>query len=213
MAETARKAASRRKGGQAEDGPTGQAQQKAQEVASQAQDKAREAAGQARGRVSEQVDQRSTQIGEQVKSNAGDVRSVADELRKQGKDTPARYVEQAADRAERVGGYLEDSDGDRILRDVEDFGRRNPWAIAAGGLLLGFAASRMLKASSSQRYQASQPDFASRGTYRSGTLTDGTESARFGRESLGYESSGVGASTESLGEGHGTRGSQFEPHR
>ena len=121
MPETARKAASRRKGGQAGDGTTGQqAQEKAQEVASQAQDKAREAAGQARGRVSEQVDQRSTQIGEQVKSNAGDVRSVADELRKQGKDKPARYVEQAADRAERVGGYLENSDGDRILRDVED---------------------------------------------------------------------------------------------
>ena len=209
MAETAPKAASRSKGGKA---TTGQAQEKAQEVASQAQDKAREAAGQARGRVSEQVDQRSTQIGEQVKSNAGDVRSVADELRKQGKDTPAKYVEQAADRAERVGGYLENSDGDRILRDVEDFGRRNPWAIAAGGLVLGFAASRMLKASSAQRYQASQPDFANRGTYRSGTLTDGTESARFGREGLGYESVG-GASTETLGEGHGTRGSQFEPHR
>src|SRR5918999_2052408 len=170
MAETAPKAASRSKGGKA---TTGQAQEKAQEVASQAQDKAREAAGQARGRVSEQVDQRSTQIGEQVKSNAGDVRSVADELRKQGKDTPAKYVEQAADRAERVGGYLENSDGDRILQDVENFGRRNPWAIAAGGLLLGFAASRMLKASSAQRYQASQPDFANRGTYRSGTLTDG----------------------------------------
>ena len=215
MPETAPKAASRRKGGQAGGGTTGQqAQEKAQEVASQAQDKAREAAGQARGRVGEQVDQRSTQIGEQVKSNAGDVRSVAEELRKQGKDTPARYVEQAADLAERVGGYLENSDGDRILRDVEDFGRRNPWAIAAGGLLLGFAASRMLKASSSQRYQSSQPDFATRDTYRSTTLTDGTESGRFGRESIGYESSGVGgASTESLGEGHGTRASQFEPHR
>ena len=144
------------------DSSTGQAQQKAQEVASQAQDKARDAAGQARGRVRDQVDQRSTEVGGQVKSNANDVRSVADELRKQGKDTPARYAEQAADRAERLGGYLEDSDGDKILRDVEDLGRRNPWAVAAGGLLLGFAASRLLKASSSQRYQSSQADYANR---------------------------------------------------
>ena len=136
------------------DGPTGQAQQKAQEVTSQAQDKAREAAGHARGRIGEQVDQRSTQIGDEVNSNAGDARSVAEELRKQGKDTPARYVEQAADRAERLGGYLERSDGDRIVRDVEDFARRNPWAVAAGGLALGFAASRMLKASSSERYRS-----------------------------------------------------------
>jgi hypothetical protein len=133
------------------------AQEKAREVAGQAQDKAREAAGQARGRVSQEVDRRSTQAGEQVSSQAGDARTVADELRKQGKDAPARYVEQAADRAERLGGYLQESDGDRILRDVEDFARRNPWAVAAGGLVLGFAASRMLKASSGERYRSSVP--------------------------------------------------------
>src|SRR5918997_2947471 len=108
-----------------------QTQEKAREVAGQAQDKAREAAGQARGRVSEEVDRRSTQAGEQVTSNAGDARSVAEELRKQGKEKPARYVEQAADRAERLGGYLQESDRDRILPDVEDFARRNPWAVAA----------------------------------------------------------------------------------
>ena len=70
----------------------------------------------------------------------------------------ARYAEQAADRAERLGGYLHEADGDRILRDVEDFGRRRPWAVVAGGLALGFMASRLLKASSSERYRlASQP--------------------------------------------------------
>jgi uncharacterized protein YjbJ (UPF0337 family) len=135
--------------------PTEQAQEKAKEVAGQAQEKAGQAADQARSKVREQVDQRSTQVGEQISSNAGDVRSVADELRKQGKDGPARAVEQAADRAERVGSWLTESDGDRILRDVEDFGRKNPWAIAAGGLVLGFAASRVLKASSGNRYQSS----------------------------------------------------------
>ena len=90
-------------GAQQSDGENaaGQAQEKAKEVASQAQDKAKEAAGQARGRVRDQVDERSTQLGERVKSNASDARTVVDELRKQGKDAPARYVEQAADRAER----------------------------------------------------------------------------------------------------------------
>lgn len=132
-----------------------QAQEKAREVAGQAQEKAGQAADQARSKVREQVDQRSTQIGEQVTSNVSDVRSVADELRKQGKDGPARMAHQAADRAERVGSWLTESDGDRILRDVEDFGRRNPWAVAVGGLALGFAASRMLKASSNERYRSS----------------------------------------------------------
>jgi hypothetical protein len=129
----------------------------ATEVASQAQDRAREAAGQARGRMRDEVDRRSTEVGERVGGTAGDARSVAEELRKQGKDTPARFVDQAADRAERLGGYLQESDGDRILNDVERFARRNPWAVAAGGLALGFAASRMLKASSGERYRASLP--------------------------------------------------------
>ena len=133
------------------------AQDKAKEVASQAQDKARDAAGQARGRVRDQVDERSTQLGEQVGSSASDVRSVAEQLRAQGKQTPARYVEQAADRAERLGGYLQETDGDQLLNDVEDFARRNTWAVALGGLALGFAASRLLKASSSERYRSSLP--------------------------------------------------------
>jgi ElaB/YqjD/DUF883 family membrane-anchored ribosome-binding protein len=119
----------------------------------QAKEKAQEAASEAKGRVREQVDQRSTEAGEQVSSTAGDLRSVGEELRKQGKDTPAKLAEQAADRTERLGSYLTQSDADRILGDVEDFARRQPWAVVAGGIALGFVASRFLKASSSQRYQ------------------------------------------------------------
>ena len=131
------------------------AQDKAKEAAAQAQDKAREAADHARGRVRDQLDQRSTQLSDQVGSSVSDARSVAEHLRNQGKQTPARYLEQAADRAERLGGYLRQSDGDRLLNDVEDFARRNTWAVALGGLALGFAASRLLKASSSDRYRSS----------------------------------------------------------
>jgi hypothetical protein len=137
-------------------GPTdGEGMERAQEVAGQAQQKAQEAAGQATGRMREQVDQRSTQAGEQMVSTAKDVRTVGEELRKQGKDKPAQLAEQAAQRAERLGGYLQESDADRILRDVEDFARKQPWAVAAGGLVLGFVGSRFLKASSQKRYESS----------------------------------------------------------
>ena len=129
-------------------------QGKAQEVADKAQQQVGEATGRARDQVRDQVNRRSSEAGERVQSTAADVRSVADELRRQGKDTPAKYAEQAADRAERLGGYLHEADGDRILRDVEDFGRRNPWAVVAGGLALGFMTSRLLKASSSERYRS-----------------------------------------------------------
>jgi ElaB/YqjD/DUF883 family membrane-anchored ribosome-binding protein len=128
---------------------------KADEAKEQVQEKAKEGVGQARERVREQVDQRSTQAGEQVRSSASDARAVAEELRRQGKDAPARYAEQAADRAERLGDYLRDADGDQILRDVERYARRNPWAVVAGGIALGFTASRLLKASSRERYRES----------------------------------------------------------
>jgi ElaB/YqjD/DUF883 family membrane-anchored ribosome-binding protein len=153
-------------------------QEKARAVAGQAQDRAHEAAGQAPGRVSQEVDRRATQAGEQVSSNASDARSVADELRKRGKDAPARYVEQAADRAGRLGGYLQESDGDRILRDVEDFARRKPWAVAAGGLLLGFAASRILKASSGERYRSTRSNGAT-GVYPGEAARHGTGASQF----------------------------------
>jgi hypothetical protein len=121
----------------------------------QAKDKvhetAQQAAGQARGQLRKQVDERSTQAGEQVASTADDVRSVAQQLREQGKEQPAKFAEQAADRAERLGSYLKQADGEAILRDVEDFGRKQPWAVMVGGLAAGFLASRFLKASSSRR--------------------------------------------------------------
>jgi hypothetical protein len=136
---------------------TEQVKDQVRDKAQLAQEKAQGALGQARSRLRDQVDQRSTQAGDQVHSAAQDVRGVADQLRGQGKDAPARVAEQVADRAESFGTYLRDADGERLLRDVEDVARRQPWLVAAGGLALGFAASRFLKASSSRRYQ-SRPD-------------------------------------------------------
>jgi hypothetical protein len=123
----------------------------------QAKEKAREAAGQAKDRAGSQlrsqVDQRSTDAGQRVGGLASDVRAVGETLRDQGKGRPAELAEQAAARAERLGSYLEESDAERILRDVEDFGRRQPWAVIAGGVAIGLVASRFLKASSVERYE------------------------------------------------------------
>jgi hypothetical protein len=143
---------------------TEQVKEQVTEQAEAARDKARGATRQARGRFRDQVDQRSTQAGERLSSTAADVRSVAEELRRQGKDTPARMVEQAAGQADRAADYLKQASGDRILRDVEDLARSRPWAVAAGGLALGFAASRFLKASSGRRYREAQAGYPRQAT-------------------------------------------------
>ena len=124
----------------------------AEQAQEQVKEKAQEATDKARATVRDQVDTRSTQAGEQVSQQAGDLRTLSQELRSQGKDGPAKLAEQAADRAHQVGDYLTRSDADPILRDAERLGRSNPWAVIAGGLAAGFAASRFLKASSSDRY-------------------------------------------------------------
>jgi hypothetical protein len=77
-------------------------------------------------------------------------------LREKGQDGPARATEQAAEKMDQAGRWLTESDADRILSDVEDFARRQPWAVLAGGLVVGFAASRFLKSSSRQRYGSSE---------------------------------------------------------
>lgn len=135
------------------DRSVGEAQEKAQDVAGQAQDKAREAAGKAHEGIRQQIDDRSTQAGEQVGSTAQDLRSVGEELRKQGKDGPAKLADRAAEQTERVGSYLKEKDADQMLEDAEEFGRQRPWAVLAGGVAAGILAARFLKASSRNRYQ------------------------------------------------------------
>jgi hypothetical protein len=137
------------------DSTADQARDKAQEVGAQAKEKAQEAGAQARDRVRSEVDRRSTQAGDQAGSTAQALRHASDKLRQDGNEPIAKGMEQVAQRVESAGSWLRDSDGDKILREAEDFGRRNPLAIVAGGLALGFAASRLLKASSRNRYRSS----------------------------------------------------------
>ena len=156
---------------------TDQVKDQVRDKAEVAQDKTRGALGQARGRLGDQVDQRSTQAGERVAGTASDVRSIAEELRNQGKDAPANLAEQVANQADRVGDYLKEASAERLLRDVEDLARRQPMLVAAGGLVLGFAASRFMKASSSRRYESGSESYGDRSydrTYATGSYDTGT---------------------------------------
>ena len=132
---------------------TDNAKEQVQEKAQDAQEKLKGGARQAQARMREQVDQRSTQAGEQVNVTAEALRTTSRQLRDQGQDAPAQAAEKAAHHAERLGGYLSESSADRILEDLEDFGRRQPLAVIGLGVAAGFLASRFLKASSRERYQ------------------------------------------------------------
>jgi hypothetical protein len=126
-----------------------------QQVQEQVGQKAQEVRSQAGTRVRDELDTRSTEVGEQVTATADAIRRVSQQLRQEGREAPAKYAEQVAERAERLGGYLSQTNADRLLRDVEAFARRQPWLTALSGAAVGFLSSRFLKASSAGRYQES----------------------------------------------------------
>jgi hypothetical protein len=123
------------------------------------QQQASHAVAEGRGALRTQVDARSTQAGEQAQSLAGTLRQTATQLRQTGDEQKTRYAgiaDQGADRLERVGSYLSESDAEELLSQVEEAARRQPWLVLGTGLILGIATARFLKASSTERYYQNQ---------------------------------------------------------
>jgi ElaB/YqjD/DUF883 family membrane-anchored ribosome-binding protein len=150
-------------------GPANRVREKGQEAVSQAQEKGQELVSEARSQVQEraaqgrsqaadrmrvELDRRSTELGEHGQSFAEALRRSAEHLQDEGKETPARLAQRAADQVERPSRYLRDANADRLLGELEDFARSRPWLAGGMGALAGFVASRFLKASSNRRYES-----------------------------------------------------------
>ena len=124
----------------------------AQPVVARGAESMREMSDQALGKARDQVGERTTQAGEQMRSVADAARQVGQALRDQeGKEQPARLVEGMAERVDRLGSYLEESDANSMLDELDRLGRRSPATVMAGGVVVGILAARFLKASSDNR--------------------------------------------------------------
>jgi ElaB/YqjD/DUF883 family membrane-anchored ribosome-binding protein len=166
------------------------------------QDVAGQAKGETREQLRKQLSQRSTQAGEQVSSAADAMRRTSEQLRTDGKDSVAKLVDGIADRGEQLGSYLTRADGEQILRDVEDLARRQPWLFVGSSAVVGFLASRFMKASSSSRYQSrsQQGGYPSRevtgassaGYVSPAALPSGQTAVEGQHEEAGARSGGVG---------------------
>jgi ElaB/YqjD/DUF883 family membrane-anchored ribosome-binding protein len=123
----------------------------------QISDKAGQVTNQLQAQITSQVGTRAAQWGDQASTIAGALRTTGQDLGDQGQDAPAKVVNMAADRVDRLGQYLSYSDPNQILNDIEDLCRQQPWVVIAGGIALGFLGARFLKASSSRRYSREYP--------------------------------------------------------
>lgn len=168
---------------------------------------AQQAVDQSKSFLGKQVDGKTTEIGQQIGSVAQELRSVGDQLKQSPVAGPvAGYVDQGVEYVERLGQYLQDADSDRLLGDLENFARQQPWAVAAGALVLGFAASRFLKSSSTRRYRSGGYG-TSGGTYASGYGSTGSgygAGAGYGTSTYGTSSGGYGGTSST---GYGASGS------
>jgi hypothetical protein len=131
--------------------------QLAQNLTSQAAEGAEQAKQSLLEQGREQLDDRTTTAGEQLSGFADVGRKVASSLREEGKEPHAKAADTVAEKVEQVGSYLKDADSDKMLHDLEDFGRRQPAALWAGGVVVGLLAARFLKASSAKRSLGSTP--------------------------------------------------------
>ena len=116
-----------------------------------AKDKAAEVGSQVSDKAKSQVDTRTTEAGDQLQDKAEGLHQMGDQLRDSGQDAFAQLADKIAGFTEDAAKYLRDADGDSLFGDVERLARRQPWAVAAGGLFLGFAASRIVKAGTDRR--------------------------------------------------------------
>jgi hypothetical protein len=157
----------------------------------QAKMKAGEIKYEATEKMRSQADKGTTQAGEKVLSTAEDLHSVSAALHEQGRDSTAQVVDQVAAQAERFANYLRHNSGDTILRDAQDYARRQPWLTAIGGLALGFVAARMVKASGADSRSSQHTQYGSSGMGQPyGSQTYGSQT--YGSQTYGSPGTGSG---------------------
>lgn len=141
---------------------------KAAETVQQAGQRAGETVSSARQNAEQRVNDGMTMAGERVGHLATALRRSGASLEEEGDGGAAQGAHQLADRIEQVSTYLTDGTPDRLLRDTSEQVRRHPWMFAAGGLVLGMAAARVVRT-------AAETAIAQNGTSSSGPSTPSPE--------------------------------------
>ncbi len=112
------------------------------------------ALGSAKEKASSVVDEQKTNLAAGLGSIAGELRRTGENLRASGDKNQfagigANYGEKIADKVEGLSKYLESADLRDLAGDLKTYARRNPAVFIGGAFLLGLAATRFVKSSSS----------------------------------------------------------------
>jgi hypothetical protein len=125
-------------------------------------------AKQAGGEIVSQVQQQaSTQIDRGKETATNELSQVVNAVKQLGQTLSsgeangpiarfaAQYSDKAANSLERMTNYIREQDAQRLLNDVQNFGRRQPALLLGGAFLLGFAGARLIRSSMDAASQSS----------------------------------------------------------
>jgi len=144
----------------------------------------------AKGFASQAADKLKDTVDDQKNAGAEYVGSLADTMRRAArefdKDLPiaGTYIRKAASQVEMVSDSIKTGNFNDLVRETQDFARRQPTAFLGLAVLAGFGAVRFLKssaeASTGQQFDVRVNEGA--GAYRSGGATSGYAGRSTGNE-------------------------------
>ena len=101
----------------------------------------------ARDRAGSSLSEGRRQAAEQIGGIGGALHRTSEQLRGEDQARFADVADSVGRQLDRAAGYLRDSDGRTIARDIESLARRQPALVFAGAFVLGLVAARFLKSS------------------------------------------------------------------
>lgn len=108
---------------------------------------------QVKQQASTRVNEQKARAAEGLGSVASAIRQASEHLRSENQ-TLAMYADKAVDQIQLFADRMRDKDPAEMVRDAEQFARRNPTAFVGGAFVLGIALARFLKSSGEAPYGA-----------------------------------------------------------
>lgn len=114
-------------------------------------DQMRATAGHTTARASEavkgQASSQKARAADGITKVADALRQTGQQLEQQGQAPVGTYVNRAAEQAERLAGYLQQTDIEQMIHEASDFARQQPALFLGGALVVGMVGARFLKSS------------------------------------------------------------------
>lgn len=114
---------------------------------------ATQAVGQAKEKAASVIDEQKSNLAAGIGSVAESIRNIGGNIgggeggNKQIAALAGRYGDSLAEQVERFSDYVNDRELRELVRDVEQFAKRNPALFVGGAFMLGVLAARFLKSS------------------------------------------------------------------